>query len=170
MRRRLSDVLASSERGSIDQAWEETAAAADMGPLPAGRYVAKAMSGELFNSRQGTAGYKLALVVAEPPQFAGRRIWCDLWLTPAALPNTKRDFSKIGITTLEELERPLPDGLVVTVKVALRRDDNENEVNKVNLIDLLRVDPAPNPFHPVAPDLDGGASDEARPTRDGVLF
>src|SRR4051812_246447 len=121
-RNRLSDILGNSERGSIERAWSETQAAADLGPIPAGNYVAKITSGDLFTSRSGTPGYKASLAVIEPAEFAGRRLWCDWWLTAAAMPTAKRDLAKIGITTLEQLEKPIPDGLVVAVKVALRKD------------------------------------------------
>src|SRR4051812_9295891 len=120
MRKRLSDILPHSESESIKRTWDETQAAGDMGPLPAGTYVARVESAEFFSARSGPPGIKLTLVVVEPAEFGGRRIWHDAWLTPAAMPSTKRDLLKLGITDLSQLDRPIPGGLIVECRVALR--------------------------------------------------
>lgn len=167
MRKRLSDILINSEAESIRKAWDETQAAADLGPLPVGTYVARVESAEFFSARSGTPGVKLTLVVAEPTEFAGRKLWHDLWLTPAAMPATKRDLLKIGVTDLEQLDKPIPEGLVVECRVALRRDDDKTERNRVVRFDLLRVEPPPpNPFAP----LSGSGPEPDNVPVDGVPF
>ena len=59
-RKSLSDILR-ADQGRLQDAWEHTKAADDYGtPLPSGEYLARIVSGELFNSRtKGTGGYKL---------------------------------------------------------------------------------------------------------------
>jgi hypothetical protein len=126
-----------------------------MGPLPAGEYICKILAGELESSRtNATPGYKLTFEVLEGP-LTGRRFWHDCWLTPAALPQTKRDLAKIGVRSLEQLEHPLPRWIVCRCKLALRRDDDGNERNRLKSFDVLRIDrPDVDPFAPaaVAPD------------------
>ena len=66
------------------------------------------MTGELASSKsKATPGYKLTFKVVDG-EHAGRQFWHDCWLTAAALPQTKRDLAKIGVTSLEQLEKPLP--------------------------------------------------------------
>jgi hypothetical protein len=98
------------------------------------------VAGELFTAKRGTPGYKLTLEVAEG-DFEGRRAWCDLWLTPAALPMTKRDLAKIGITDLDQLEKPLPAVILIRGKLALRRDDDGNDYNRLVRFEVIGVEP-----------------------------
>ena len=120
-------------RENLSRAWGETQAAEDFAPLPSGEYVARIVGGELFTSKtKGTAGYKLAFRVLEG-DHQGRQFWHDVWLTPAALPMAKRDLAKLGVTALEQLERPLPPGIRCKVKLALRKDDDGTEYNRVTI-------------------------------------
>ena len=69
--------------------------------------------------------------------------------TQAALPMTKRDLSKLGITTPEQMERPIPKGIVCKVSVTLRADDDGTQRNHVRKFDVLRVEiPQADPFAP----------------------
>ncbi len=122
-RKRLADILLNSEREKLDRQWESTKAADDLKPLPSGEYRCSLASGELFTAKKGTLGFKLKLVVLDG-EHADRVVWHDVWLSEAALPMAKRDLGKLGITSLEQLERPLPDGIVVAAKVALRKNDD----------------------------------------------
>lgn len=135
-RKRLSDILHGQSRDALAKQWHNTEAAKDLEPLPKGEYVFRILSGELFTSKQGTPGYKLVLEVTEGEQ-EGRRCWHDVWLTQAALPLAKRDLGKIGVTDLEQLERPLPAGILVRAKVALRKNDDGSENNRI-----VRFEPA----------------------------
>jgi hypothetical protein len=75
--------------------------------------------------------------------------WDDLWLTPAALPLAKRDLGKLGVTSLEQLERPLPPGIRARVRVTLRKDDTGAEYNRVKSFDVVGIDaPAADAFAP----------------------
>jgi hypothetical protein len=147
-RKSLSEILLQGDREKLATAWQSTKAAEDFAPLPAGDYVATIEAGELFTAKSGTAGYKLTFRVAEG-EYTGRRFWADTWLTTPALALAKRDLAKIGVTSLDQLERPLPQGIVCTVKLVLRRDDDGTEFNRVRRFDLLRIDvPQPDPFAP----------------------
>jgi hypothetical protein len=163
----LSDLLAASGGGDdIRDLWNTTEAAGEMGPLPPGDYTADIIGGELETSRTNrTAGYKMTFEVVEPTEFAGRRFWHDCWLTPAALPQSKRDLGKLGVTALTQLERPLPARFRCRVKLALRKDDNGEERNRVRTFEVTGiVEPERDPFAPEAlpaddldTDDDGGA-------------
>lgn len=58
-------------------------------------------------------------------EYAGRRLWMDRYLTPDALPYTKRDLAKLGIDTWAKLERLFPaNRLVCRLTVVLRQSDD----------------------------------------------
>jgi hypothetical protein len=137
-RRKLSDILNGSG-DSLRSAWDATAAASDFAPLPAGIYTARIIGGELSTAKAGTPGYKLTFRVLEG-EHAGRQVWHDLWLTAAALPMAKRDLAKIGVTALEQLEKPLPPGMRCHVKLALRKNDDGTEFNRVRTFEVVGVD------------------------------
>ena len=149
-RKSLSDILREGDPQSLSRAWGETQAAEDFAPLPTGEYVARIVGGELFTSKtKGTAGYKLAFRVREG-DHQGRQFWHDVWLTPAALPMAKRDLAKLGVTALEQLERPLPPGIRCKVKLALRKDDDGTEQNRVKRFEVIGIDePEEDAFAPV---------------------
>jgi hypothetical protein len=148
-RKCLSDILRNGDKESLSKAWDSTDAAKDFGSLPPADYVCRVASGELFTAKQrGTPGYKLKFEVIEG-EYAGRYVWQDIWLTGAALPMAKRDLAKIGVTKIEQLEQPLPQGIVVRVKLALRTEDDGNEYNRVLRLEPVGVEtPEPNPFAP----------------------
>lgn len=164
---RLTDILSSSGGGGdIFDAWNETAAAGEMGPLPAGEYVADIIAGDLETSRtKGTPGYRLTFSVVEPADLAGRRIWHSCWLTAAAMPQTKRDLGKLGVTELNQLERALPARFRCRVKLALRKEDDGNERNRVRSFEVIDVLlPERDPFAPDAdPAADNTGSNEFDP-------
>ncbi len=161
-RKRLSDILRNSERDAIASAWQSTQAAGELTPLPPGDYIAHIVSGELFTARtNGTAGYKISFQVCEG-EHRGRRFWHDLWLTPAALPMTKRDLAKIGVTAMEQLEAPIPQGIRCKVKLALRKDDDGTEYNRVRSFEVVGIDRAePDAFAPADFDPAPDAGDRA---------
>ncbi|TWT37014.1 hypothetical protein KOR34_19600 [Posidoniimonas corsicana] len=147
---KLSEILNAGGYGGDDftSNWASTAAAGDFDPLPAGWYICRIESGELDASNRGTPGYKLTFVVLEG-EHEGRKLWQDLWLTPAALPMAKRDLRKLGIVEPSQLEQPLPSGFRCRVQVALRRDDDGTERNRVRRFDVIGIDtPEPDAFAP----------------------
>ena len=149
-RKRLSDILLNSERDRLSAAWQAAKPADDLKPIPSGEYRCRIIDGSLFNARSGTAGYKLTLEVLEG-EHAGRRLWHDIWLSEAAVSLAKRDLGKLGVSDPEQLERPLPDGIVIDARVALRRGDSGEEFNRVTRFDVVGIEPAePEPFAPGA--------------------
>jgi hypothetical protein len=52
----------------------------------------------------------------------------------------KRDLGKLGVTDLEQLERPLPSGIRCSVTLALRREDHGSEYNRVRRFEALGID------------------------------
>ena len=61
----------------------------------------------------------------------------------------KRDLAKLGVTALEQLERPLPPGIRCRVKLTLRNDDDGSEYNRVKTFEVVGIDPPEvDPFAP----------------------
>ncbi len=142
-RKSLVDVLNGTSRDELARQFAEAEAAGDMLPLPRGEYRCRVTDGELVTSKSGTPGYSLSFAV-DDGEHKGRKLWHTAWLTPAALPMTKRDLAKLGVTSLDMLESPLPAGFVCDVKVAVRADDDGVERNRVvsfNVVALL-ADPS----------------------------
>jgi hypothetical protein len=166
-RKKLSDILRGSTRETLTKQWKDTEAAKDLAPLPPGEYLFRILSGELFTSNQGTPGYKLTLEVTEG-EHEGRRGWHDVWLTQAALPMAKRDLGKIGVTDLEQLERPLPPGILIRAKIALRKNDEGTEHNRVIRFEPAGIEPG-DAFEP-SPDSDNQVSLDADDNGTGNSF
>jgi hypothetical protein len=147
-RKKLSDILPRSDRERMAGVWASAKPAEDLKPIPAGEYRCRIIDGALFNAKSGTAGYKLTLEVLEG-EHAGRRLWHDVWLSEAAVSLAKRDLGKLGVTSLEQLEQPLPEGIVIDARVALRRGDNGEEFNRITRFDVVAIEPPePEPFAP----------------------
>lgn len=168
---RLSDILTDGSGDDLKKLFDETEAAGEMAPLPAGDYVAHIVKGELETSRaKGTPGYKLTFKIVEG-DHVGRRFWNDCWLTPAALPQTKRDLAKLGVTSLEQLEQPLPRFIRCKCQLALRKDDDGNERNRLKSFEVVGIDkPEEDPFAPgdtpdePVPGAVAAAPDEPQPS------
>lgn len=129
----------------------QAAADVDYSPIPKGDYVVELIQEGtgLFRSKGGTRGYKLEMRVAEG-EFTGRRLWFDLWLTPNAVPITKRELSRIGITKTEQLGSPIPVGIRVRVQVVTEQDDRGGLHNRVKTIrEFVGLAPA-DPFAPTS--------------------
>jgi hypothetical protein len=137
-RKRLSDLFVGGAEKMAD-AWDKTAPAEGFKPLPPGEYDATIIQGELFTARTGTPGYKLTFEVSGG-EHAGRRFWCDLWLTDRAIRFTKGELLKLGITKFEQLDRPLPARFLCKAKLALRQNDDGTEWNRVRSFEVLRAE------------------------------
>jgi len=66
----------------------------------------------------------------------------------------------VGVTAHAMLDRPLPPGIVCTVRVIVRRDDDGTERNRVQRFEVLRIDePKADPFAPQdGDDTEAGAA------------
>lgn len=151
-RKRLSDILRNGNLERLAKIWETTKPAEDLKPIPPGEYHCRIIEGKLDESKSGTPGYKLTFEVIDG-EHAGRRLWCDVWLTGAAARYARRDLAKLGIESLEQLEKPLPDGMIVAAKVALRKGDDGAEFNRITRFDLFKIEkPEPDPYAPTDED------------------
>ena len=150
---KLTDILGNGDGDRLRQAWDTTEAAGELTPLPTDEYIAHIIAGTLETGKtRGTPGYKLTFKVCVG-EYTGRQFWHDLWLTEAALPITKRDLAKLGVTSLDQLEQPLPRGIRCLCQVVLRRGDDGIEYNKVRKFTVIGIDePEADAF---APDDDG---------------
>ena len=101
-------------------------AADDFDPVPAGKYKARIIDGNLTESAGGTPTYKVTFEITEG-EHAGRWLWYDIWLTEGAHRYAKRDLEKLGITSEGQLSDPLTRGYLCEVRGVVRRDDDGNE-------------------------------------------
>lgn len=165
VRKNLSEILASgNDRDRLRRQWADTKPADDFGkPLPRGEYVAHVTGGELFSSKvNNVPGYKLTFSVIEG-EHVGRKVWLDLWLSEAAIAMTKRDLGKLGVTSIEQLDNPLPPGIRCRLQVVVRKDDGGTERNRVTTFEVVGIDPpVADPFAPVA--VTDAASNPPSPT------
>lgn len=164
---KLTDILnRQGKLASIEDAWESTPEACDEDVLPKGTYTANIIKGEAIESRSNqTPGYKLTFEVTEGDR-AGSRFWHDCWFTTAALPRSKRDLGRLGVTSLKQLEQPLPAIYRCEVQLTIRRDDEGGESNQVRSFKVLEViQPKPDPFAPEADESGSAAvAEDDRPT------
>ena len=159
-RKSLVDVLGGT-RDELARQFAEAEAAGDMVTLPRGTYRCRVTDGEVVTSKSGTPGFQLVFTV-DDGEHKGRKLWHTAWLTPAALPMSKRDLAKLGVTSLDMLDRPLPACFVCDVKVAVRADDDGVERNRVvsfTVVDVLADPTADDDFgSPLPGDGKGGAA------------
>jgi hypothetical protein len=59
------------------------------------------------------------------------------------LPLARRDLAKLGIIEPDQLEQTLPEGIRCRIKVALRKDDDGSERNRVVTFTVTAVDGVP---------------------------
>lgn len=170
---RLADLLGTAGLGDLSDQFATTEAAAERETLPPGKYLCRVARGELGTSRNtGTPRYSLRLEVIEGPH-AGHAVYHDCWLTPAALPQAKRDLAKLGVQSLSQLERPLPPGIIVEAHVVIRTSDGGDSRNAVKRFAFIRHDEAavedPDfaPPAPPAADTAAPAGGEAPPAKGG---
>jgi hypothetical protein len=159
-RRSLRDIARGGGVDDLRRAWDTTAAAAGVEPLPSGSYRCLVAEGRLFNSpTTGTPGYKLVLQVLDGPH-AGRRLWHDVWLTSDAMSRAKFELGLLGITDLAQLEQPLPPGLIAEAMVSLRTGDDGLTYNRVRSFQIIPPEAPVDDFAPLGPDPSGarGAS------------
>ena len=136
---------------SLRKQFEGADAAADSHVVPPGVYRCLVLKGELRQSRQGTAGYRVTFCV-DDGEFRGARLYLDCWLTEKAMPMSKRDLLKLGVTSVSQLEQPLSQGLVADVTVVRYQDDEGAEHNRVRTFAVVdrRRDPTADEDFPSA--------------------
>jgi len=137
--KRIIDVADADTVAQLKDAWGSCEATPESSPLlPAGEYLALAVHGELMKAKTGTAGYRIVFRVTEG-DYVRRTFKHHLWLTENAMWITKRDLEKLGLTQLEQLEEPLPSGLVCKVKLSTNCPEGGTKYNYVE--DFTVMDP-----------------------------
>ncbi len=91
--------------------------------LPPGTYTGTLMMSRIVRSwRSKSVG--VALYWDVQLRHGKKRVWRTLWLSPAALPRTKRELAQLGVRTLADLDNdpPVPAGAICKLVIADRRD------------------------------------------------
>jgi hypothetical protein len=158
--KRLSDILTNSELEQFEQDWYSAEAAPGLKPIPPDIYKCRVVNGvPKKNARSGKPSYKLTLEVVEG-EYTGRLLWHDIWMTKDAMPIAKRELAKLGVTHLEQLDRPLPPGIILTVSVSIWRSDKGREFNQIDRFDVVAIEPpTADPFAPPAEGPGGATAD-----------
>ena len=160
-RPRLRDIV-HGNAADFNRTWNETEASSGFDPLPPGVYRALITDGRLFTSKtNATPGFKITFEVIDPPH-AGRKVWHDVWLSSKALGIAKGELAKLGITHPDQLEQPLPSGLIADVQVIQRTADDGTVSNRVRTFKVVESGVPADDFRPAA-DLDverGEGADE----------
>lgn len=158
---KLQDILRDGAADRLRQSWDATAAAGELAPLPPNEYTAHIIAGTLETGKtRGTPGYKLTFRICEG-DYTGRQFWHDIWLTEAALPMAKRDLAKLGVTSLDQLDNPLPPGIRCKCKLVVRRGDDGAEYNKLRTFAVVGIDePEADAFAPTDEPPDEGTPGE----------
>jgi len=141
-------------------AFDAAEAAPEFTPLPPGVYKARILHGEYTTTKAGADAYRIRFEVAEGPH-KGQTVIRTWTFGTRALPYTKRDLAKLGLTTSKQLLSPFPEpgrDYIVCLVVAMRRDDNGTEWNDVKRVDLIRVETAPAAAFILPPKPPEGAS------------
>jgi len=163
-RPRLRDIV-SGVAADFNKTWNETEASSGFDPLPPGVYRCLITDGRLFTSKtNATPGFKITFEVIDPPH-AGRKVWHDVWLSSKALGIAKGELAKLGITSPDQLEQPLPPGLIADVLVIQRTDDDNGIVfNRVRSFKVVESGVPADDYRP-ADDLDveGSEGDDRHP-------
>lgn len=124
---------AGADRAGLADAFNGTAPAEVLDPLPAGEYQARAVNARLDETRTGTPFYGVRLEVVTG-EHTGRLLWGRWYLSPAALPYSRRDLAALGLDAFAKLERGDVPGGLLRVRVALRRDDDGTTRNEVRAV------------------------------------
>ena len=144
----------------FQRTWDTTEASSGFDPLPPGVYRCLISDGRLFTSKtNATPGFKIEFQVIDPPH-AGRKVWHDVWLSSKALSMAKGELAKLGIKSPDQLEQPLPPGLIADVTVVQRTDDYGAVFNRVKTFKVVESDVPADDYRP-DDDRDGKRSEGA---------
>jgi hypothetical protein len=161
-RKKLSDILLNGERERLEKLWANTKPATDLNPIPPGKYRCRIADGSPFEAKTGTKGYRIDFVVLDG-EHAGRRLFHSVYFTEGGARYALLDLSKIGVVRLEQLDSPLPEGIIVEANVVLRRGDDGSEYNELRrtcpFVVVAFEPPAPEPFAPAESNSEGADDD-----------
>lgn len=159
--KKLSDVFSNAELDALKADWDSASRVSDRTPLPPGEYTCRVLDGSLFrHAKTGNSGYKLSLEIIEGER-AGRKCWYDIWLTKPAMHKSKVDLAKLDISQFEQLEKPLPKGIIVVAKIALKLDSKGSQFNYVVSFEVVDIDPVPSDDWTAPDDFNWGTGIQA---------
>ncbi len=163
-RRRLRDILA-GDTEDLRRAWDQAEEAEDYKPIPTGWYTCSVKDISLFRSRKETPGVKVVFAIAEG-EHAGRSVFHDAWLTPAAMPMTKRDLGRLGISNLDQLENGehASARMRYTVHVTRREDSDGVPYNCIRSFEALDEVPVEDAAFGPSPEVSGNNGDRRTAT------
>jgi hypothetical protein len=155
----------SYDSGSNADALAAFAAADGKTAIPAGRYRAIVLEGDLVQTKSNKTAYRLTFAVLEGPH-AGHRLWRWYSLaTPAAANLAKAALRPLGLVTPEDLAGPYPGAhRVVTVYLLVgsqTRPDGlpGNDILRIEDVSIETISPNPNAVDPKEHlDAGGGAA------------
>jgi hypothetical protein len=122
----------------LQKLWDETEVAPDYAPVPTGNYDVRLVNMQRNVSRQGTPCVNMEFRILEG-EYAGRSLRHTLYLTKNALPYTKRDLAKFGVTSMAQVDGPTPKGLRFRVWVSRRNSDDGRSFNKMTAFQFLGI-------------------------------
>ena len=128
---RLFDSVPNSP--DLAAAFDSTAPAEKLAPLPAGEYPARWSACGLGESRKGTPLFFGRFEITSV-EHAGRRLTHRWYLSKAALRYSRRELGTLGLTRFADLERGATPGGPVRLRVALRRDDSGGTFNEIRAV------------------------------------
>ncbi len=143
---------AGPDRSNLAAQFDTTTPAESPEPVPAGEYPARAVDARLGENRRGTPVYSMRIEITDG-EHAGRRLMWRAYLSPAALPHSKRDLARLGLDSFAQLESGAVPGGLLMARVALRKDDSGAVFNEVRTLDPAAhkaTPPAPPPACPAA--------------------
>ena len=130
--------------GGID-AFDTVEAAPEFTVLPPGVYKARVLRGEYKTTKDGAEAYRILFEVVEGP-YEGQIVGRTWTFGAKALPYTKRDLTKLGLSTKVQLLSPFPEfghDYIVQLVVVRRCDDNGTEWNDVKRIEVIDIEETP---------------------------
>lgn len=121
--------------------------------IPRGKYQADWVAITTGESLAGTPRIVLTFEIIDG-EFAEKRLWLDLYLTPKAMPRTKRELGKLGIESSEDWCRPVPHWIRCFLRVVVETTDDGKQRNKIADFEVIAFEAElPDPF---APNSEGG--------------
>ncbi len=123
----------------VRKLWDETEAAPDYAPVPAGNYDVRLVKMHSGVSGHGTPCVNMEFRILEG-DYAGRSLRHTIYLSPKALRYAKRDLAKLGMTSMEQVDGPTPKGLRCRVSVRRRNHDDGRSFNEIAAFELLGTD------------------------------
>jgi len=114
------------ERKILKDAFNNTDPAAIIEPIPEGKYIARWIDSGSGKSRNSVP-FLMGRFEIISGKYYGRKLKHWWYLSPAALPYTKRALLDLGVTEFEQLEKGNLLGEKVRLRVKIRKNDDSGE-------------------------------------------